>query len=208
MAEKTKTDRQDGSITKTKILSIVSLIVLILAIVFCAAVIVQTTTQGYVDLFGYSIFRVATPSMEPTLPVNTFIVSQKTDIANVVEGDVVSFVSTETYMQGSIVTHRVVGINEVDGRRCLITRGDANNSVDAAYVTSDNLVGKMVFNTNPDGFFSKAYAFVTNRQVFFLVIIVPMLLVAGLLMKNGIQKISDQIDQIKNEIQNDSNEEN
>jgi signal peptidase len=146
--------------------------------------------------------------MEPSLPVNTFIISQKTDIENIVEGDVVSFISTEAYMNGSVVTHRVVGIKELDGKICLITRGDANNSVDAAYVTGDNLVGKMVFNTEPDGFFSNAYKFVTNRQVFFIVVIAPMLLVAGILMKNGIQKFREQIDQLKKEIQDDSKEDN
>ena len=75
-------------------------------------------------------------------------------------------------------------------------------------MTSDNLVGKMVFNTEPDGFFSNAYAFVTNRQVFFIIVIAPMLLIAGILMKNGIQKLSEQIDQLKKEIQDDSNKEN
>ena len=182
-----------------KILSVVSIVFLALAITFCSVVVFQTLTQGYVNLFGFSIFRVATPSMEPELPVNTFIISQRTDIEDVSRGDIVSFVSTEAYMNGSVVTHRVVDIKEIKGQICLVTRGDANNSVDAAYVTRDNLVGKMVFRTDSDGFFSQAYAFISNRQVFFLVIIAPMLLIAGILLKNGIKKIHEQINEIKND---------
>ena len=208
MAEKIKIAGQNRSVTKIKIFSVVSIAFLILAITFCAVVIIQTTTLGYVNLFGYSLFRIATPSMEPSLRVNTFIISQATDIENLAEGDVVSFISTESYMNGRIVTHRVVSIKEVEGKTCLITRGDANNSIDAAYVTSDNLVGKMVFHTKPDGFFSNAYTFITNKQVFFIVVIAPMLLVAGILMKNGIQKLHEQIDQLKKEIQNDSEDDN
>ncbi len=204
MTDKSNTPERDGALGKIKILSIASIALLVVAILFCGTIIIQTVTQGYVSLFGYSVFRVITPSMEPTLPVDTFIVSQKTDIGEINEGDIVSFVSTESYLKGGVVTHRVVEKKEVNGRVCLITRGDASNSVDAAYVTSDNLVGKMVFRTDPDGFFSRAYAFVTNRQVFFLVVIAPMLLIAGILLKNGIGRIHEQINEIKKEIQNES----
>lgn len=201
MTDKTKIAKRGCSITKIKILSVFSIVVLALSIVFCTVVIAQTLTQGYVSLFGHSVFRVVSPSMEPTLPVNTFIVSKKVDIREIRTGDIVSFVSTEAYMNGSIITHRVVEIKQVNGQIGLVTRGDASNSVDATYVTVDNLVGKMVFNTDPDGFFSKAYAFVTNRQVFFAVVIAPMLLVAGVLLKNGIRRINKQINEIK-KIQN------
>ena len=187
-----------------KALSVISIVLLVLAIAFCALVIFQVITQGYVSVCGFSIFRVVTPSMEPELPVDTLIISQKVDIYEIREGDIISFVSKEAYMRGSVVTHRVVEIREVDSRVCLVTRGDANNSVDAAYVTSDNLVGKMVFRTREGGVFDTVYGFVMHKQVFFVVIILPMLLVAGILFRNGIKKIKDQITEIKEEIENDT----
>lgn len=190
--------------TKIKVISIISVALLVVAITFCATVIIQTVTDGYVSLFGYSIFRVITPSMEPTLPVNSFIVSQKTEIDAIEDGDIVSFISKEAYLQGGIVTHRVVEKKEVDCRICLVTKGDASNSVDAAYVTEDNLVGKMIYKSDVDGFFSKVYTFVTNRQVFFIIIIAPILIMAGMLLKNGATNIYEQIKEIKKEIENDS----
>lgn len=199
------TDRSNGAhergTTKLKILSLLSIVLLTLAIVFCAIVIFQTVTQGYVSIAGYSVFRVVTPSMEPELPVDTFILTQKVDINDIQTGDIISFISKETYLNGGVVTHRVVDIKIVDGRVCLVTRGDASNSVDAAYVTSDNLVGRMVAKTEKDGFISQAYRFVNNKQVFFVFIIMPMLIAAGLLLKGGIQKIYQQISEIKQEIE-------
>ena len=190
---------------KTKALSVISIVLLVLAIIFCTTIILQVSMQGYVSVFGFSVFRIATPSMEPTLPVDTFIISQKVDISELEEEDIICFVSREAYLKGNVVTHRIVEIKEVDSRICLITRGDNNDSVDAVYVTSDNLVGKMVFKTEPDGFISTTYRFITQKQAFFLIIILPMLVIAGFLFKNGIKKIREQINEIKREIENDSN---
>lgn len=204
MTKRSNVAVRDSALSKAKILSVISVVLLVLAIVFCTTVILQVTIRGYVSILGFSVFRVATPSMEPALPVGTFIVSKKTDINELEKDDIICFVSKEAYMNGSIITHRIVEIKEIDSRICLITRGDANNSVDAAYVTEDNLVGKMVLKTDPNGFFSTTYKFLTQKQVFFLVIILPMLVVAGFLLKNGIKKIHQQINEIKKEIENDS----
>lgn len=203
MTDRSKREKKREATTKVKVLSAISIVLLTVAIVFCAIVIFQTATQGYVSLAGYSVFRVVTPSMEPELPVDTFIITQKVDINDIQEGDIISFISKETYLNGGVVTHRVVETKIVDGRVCLVTRGDASNSVDAAYVTSDNLVGRMVAKTEKDGFISQAYRFLNNKQVFFVFIIMPMLIVAGLLLKGGIQKIYQQISEIKQEIEND-----
>lgn len=185
---------------RVKALSITSYVLLTLAIILCVVVVFQVITQGYVQIFGYSLFRVVTPSMEPELPVGVFIISQKVNIHDINEGDIVSFASLESYMKGSIVTHRVVDIKEVNGKLSLVTRGDANNSVDGYYVTEDNLVGKVVFNTKEDNFFVKAYKFLTQKHIFFLIIILPMLIVAVCLLRGGIVRMSDEIKNIKDEI--------
>ncbi len=201
MTNKSDITQQDVSLKKAKALSTISMVLLVLAIIFCATIILQVSTQGYVSILGFSVFRIATPSMEPTLPVNTFIISRKTDIRELNKDDIICFVSKEAYLNGNIVTHRIDEIKEIDSEICLVTRGDNNNSVDSVYVTSENLVGKMVFKTNPNGFISTVYSFITQKQAFFLIIILPIFIIAGLLFKNGIKKIREQIDEIKREIQ-------
>ena len=185
---------------RVRALSIVSYVLLTLAILLCAVVVFQVITQGYVQIFGYSMFRVVTPSMEPELPVGVFIISQKVNIEDINEGDIVSFASLESYMKGSIVTHRVVDIKTVNGKLSLVTRGDANNSVDGYYVTEDNLVGKVVYNTKEDSFLVKAYKFITQKHIFFLIIILPMLIFAVCMLRGGVVKMKDEIKNIKEEI--------
>ena len=185
---------------RVRALSIVSYVLLTLAIILCVVVVFQVITQGYVQIFGYSLFRVVTPSMEPELPVGVFIISQKVNIQDINEGDIVSFSSLESYMKGSIVTHRVIDIKDVNGKISLVTRGDANNSVDGYYVTEDNLVGRVVYNTKEDNFFVRAYKFITQKHIFFLIIILPMLITAVCMLRGGIVRMSDEIKNIKDEI--------
>ena len=181
-------------------LSVISYVALTIAIIFCAAVVFQIVTQGYVSIFGYSMFRVVTPSMEPTIPTGALIISQKTDIESVAVGDIICFSSLESYMRGRIVTHRVVEVKTVEGKINLLTRGDANNSVDGYYVTEDNLIGKMIFCTEKDNFFVKAYEFITHKNAFFLVILLPLLLVAVILIRRGILTLNDEIGRLKQQI--------
>ncbi len=185
---------------KTKALSIISYVLLTLAIVFCAVIVFQILTQGYVSIFGYSMFRVVTPSMEPEIPTGALIISQKVNIEDIENGDVICFSSLESYMKGSIVTHRVVDIKSLNGKINLVTRGDANNSVDSYYVTEDNLIGKIVLSTKKDNFFVNAYEFITQKHAFFLIVILPMLAVAIILIRRGIANLNEEIRKIKEDI--------
>lgn len=188
------------SAKKVSALVITSYVILTLTIIFCAVIVFQVVTQGYVCIFGYSVFRVVTPSMEPEIPVGSIIISQNVDVSEIQKGDIVSFVSRESYMKGKVVTHRVDNVKTVDGKINLVTRGDANNSVDAYHVTEDNLVGKMVFNTGNDNLVIKAYEFITQKHVFFLIVILPMVIVAAFLLKNGISNMNEEIRKIKEDI--------
>lgn len=199
MKKKSNNGAAEKTTKRARALSVISYVLLTLAIIFCAVIVFQIITQGYVSVFGHSMFRVVTPSMEPEIPVGAIIISQKTDIEDIKKGDIVSFVSLEAYMNGRVVTHRVDDVKAVNGEVCLVTRGDANNSVDAYYVTEDNLVGRIIFNTDKDNFFIKAYEFITQKQVFFLIVILPMVIIAAILLKNGISNMNEEIRRIKEE---------
>ena len=80
-----------------KIFSIASSVLLVIAILFCGTVMYQIKTDGYVTLFGCSVFRVVSESMGDTMPVGSLIISQKTDMESVQEGDIISFFSRESY---------------------------------------------------------------------------------------------------------------
>ena len=74
MKEETQTQSLRG-----KLSSGLSSLALVIAVVLCLTVVVQVTTNGYVQIGGYSLFRVITGSMEPEIPVNSLLICKKTE---------------------------------------------------------------------------------------------------------------------------------
>ncbi|MBO5023882.1 MAG: signal peptidase I [Clostridia bacterium] len=183
-----------------KIFSIATSVLLAIAILFCGTVMYQIKTNGYVTIFGCSVFRVVSESMGDTMPVGSLIISQKTDIESIKEGDIISFFSRESYMAGQIITHRVAEIKDRDGELLLVTRGDANNSVDGFYVTKENFIGKIIVILRPEGFITTLYSILTNKIGFFSVVVVPVIILVTIIMQENIKKITKEIKAIKQEI--------
>lgn len=188
--------------TKTeKFISVATSILLALAVLFCGFVMMQIHRDGYVTIVGCSVFHVVSGSMEPEIPVGALIISQKTEIEDIEVGDIISFRSLEPYMQGSIVTHRVVEIHKKDGELALVTQGDANNSMDAYYVTRDNLIGRIIYHTPDGNFVTSLYGFLTNKAGFFVVIVVPVILLTATILQDNMRRIRKEIKKLKQEIE-------
>ncbi len=91
-------------------------------------------------LIGLQVFHVVSPSMEPTYSVGDLLYVKTVDPDSVKVGDPITFVLNEDLV---VATHRVVAI---DGEnRQFTTKGDANETEDAAPVHFNNLVGVPVF---------------------------------------------------------------
>ncbi len=120
----------------------------------------------------FSIYTIASGSMTPTLNVYDVIINSKVnDINDVKIGDVVTFVSTWQVNSGMIVTHRVVGLKELDNKEiCLITRGDYNTGEDQSCVRKENLIG--VTKAVIPGL-GRVQAFLASRAGWLLIIVVP-----------------------------------
>ena len=91
-------------------------------------------------LMGMQVFNVVSGSMEPTYSVGDLLYVKDVDPDSVKVGDPITFVLNEDLV---VATHRVVAI---DGQaRQFYTKGDANETADAAPVHFNNLVGVPVF---------------------------------------------------------------
>ncbi len=93
---------------------------------------VKIQKKDYANLFGYSLFEVATGSMSPTIEVGDVVITKLTKEVN--ENDII------VYMDGNnIITHRLI---EKNGDK-IITRGDANNSEDKP-IEEKMIIGEVV----------------------------------------------------------------
>ncbi len=91
-------------------------------------------------LVGLQVFHVVSPSMEPTYSEGDLIYVKSVDPDSVKIGDPITFVLNEDLV---VATHRVVAIDSEN--REFTTKGDANETEDAAPVHFNNLIGVPVF---------------------------------------------------------------
>ena len=91
-------------------------------------------------LVGLQVFHVVSPSMEPTYSEGDLLYVKTVDPDSVKVGDPITFVLNEDLV---VATHRVVAIDSEN--RQFTTKGDANETEDAAPVHFNNLIGVPVF---------------------------------------------------------------
>lgn len=156
-----------------QILDILSVILILCAVIMLGALIFHK--EGEVpNIGGYSLLRVMTGSMEPTIHVDELLVVKQVDTKEIEEGDIISFYSRSQELYGQINTHRVVDKLEVDGNLVFRTQGDANDLVDQTEVQTIDLVGKIVGSSYIVG---RAVRLISNPIIFLLLIAIPLLLI-------------------------------
>ena len=135
---------------KNKVFRIIKLIkniicwTLIAVLVFTLVVFFMSRINGSTpSVFGYSIFRVSSGSMEPELMVGDIILDKTVDNPEDLKvGDVITFKSSE--YGDMLVTHKVIKAPyEENGKLMLQTKGIANEVEDKP-ICVDNVKGIMI----------------------------------------------------------------
>lgn len=158
-----------------RVVNVLAAVVIALALV----VLLRTvfTPAGEVPSLGnYSFMRTLTGSMEPAIPVHSFIVTEAVDPESLQVGDIITFRSTESKLEGALNTHRITSVYEEGGQLMFHTKGDANAVEDSEPVSSINVVGKVVFISAALG---TVVSFFSNPLVFFPFVVVPLVLLLG-----------------------------
>lgn len=127
-----------------KILSILSFVFLGIMVITVIFFFVQRVTGGNTTIFGYSVYRVSSGSMEPELSVGDVILTEKVDAKSLQIGDIITYNGMEGSYAGKVITHRVEDIEEVNGQFLFTTKGDANPEIDPI-VYEAQILGKMAF---------------------------------------------------------------
>lgn len=204
--DKTETQTSDKSRRK-KVGNIISSAVLTAAILFCFYVLVQVSVKGYVSVGGFSLFRVVTGSMEPTISTGSLIISKSEDITEIKEGDIVCFRSKDPALFGNIITHRVVAVGYGTSGVMLRTQGDANITADTQLVDKENYIGKTVWYSSEGNFMAVLLSVLTDKVGFFTIIMIPVILIVTLIINENIKKIKKEVSKVKEEAEQQSSEE-
>lgn len=94
-------------------------------------------------VFSYSPQVIITGSMHPAIKIGDVAIVHKLPKdkirSEVQVGDIILFPMGEIK-----VTHRVIGITEIEGNYFYVTKGDANNAPDSPWTLQHNILGKVV----------------------------------------------------------------
>lgn len=153
--------------------NVLSWVLLVFALLITLMVFSSARNNGVANLMGYIPLTVETDSMVPTFSSKDLIIcTEIDDIYKLNENDVITY---WTIIEGARVknTHRIVHINEFEGTRSFITRGDANSMDDDYTVYAGDLIGKWTKFRVPG--FGAVMGFLRTKTGFFACILVPMI---------------------------------
>lgn len=108
--------------------------------------------RGEVPRIGnYSVMHIVSESMEPNIPMGTYILVKRVPAEEVKKDDVICFYSTDPTIYGRPNTHRVVEQPYWEnGELYFVTKGDNNPIPDKDPASAERLIGVWV--TNLEGF--------------------------------------------------------
>ena len=128
--------------SKLKLAAKITLIALVAVMFFTVVYVMVCNLRGKVaSVGGYSVMKVVTGSMEPSIHVGDYILIRETDAEDLKVGDVITFLSDDPTIKDMPHSHRITKIND-DGT--FTVKGDANPTEDVYTVKSDRIIGKYV----------------------------------------------------------------
>ncbi|TGD13098.1 signal peptidase I [Brevibacterium sp. S111] len=118
-------------------------------------------------VIGAEPYTVISGSMEPTIPTGSIVVSQHVGADDVAFGDVITYQLKSG--EPLTVTHRVVGVDIVEGQTRYRTQGDANNAEDPLPVRPEQIRGVVIYHIPFVGYLGQLVP-MGNRQTIATVI--------------------------------------
>lgn len=109
---------------------------------------IKAKKEGRVPtFFGYFFSIVATGSMEPEIPVGSFLVVKSTDVETVEVGDNVVFRALSGSAAGEKIVHEVIEKGYDRDGIYFITKGKSNATPDSDKVRESNFIGIEIYHS-------------------------------------------------------------
>jgi len=175
-----------------KIIKAIIFIVLLLYVVFT---IIQRVS-GNQSIFGYRLFAVATGSMVPDYNINDVLAIKEVNHNEIKVGDDITYLGKKQDVSGKIVTHRIIDIEEKNGKKTYLTKG-INNDVEDPTIGDDQIYGKVVGKVPV---VTQINHIVKNQYGFFFLIFLPLVIVIFLEIADTVTEMKqDKIEKDKKE---------
>lgn len=137
------------------------------------------------NVLGYRFYICLSDSMKATdFAAGDLVVSKEVDTSTLVEGDIISFISTDNNSYGEVVTHKIRKITNSNGVLTFKTYGTTTDTDDQVGVPSYNILGKYKFAIPKVGYF---FNFLKTVPGYICCIFIPFMLLIILQLIDTIQ---------------------
>ena len=151
--------------------SIIVILVLV-GIILAAYFIDFKMRDSRIETPLYGAYVIVSGSMEPIIKVHDAVLTKRWSEEDVKIGDVVTYRSVDNSYYGILVTHRVVNIEEKNGQKVFITKGDHNETIDRSPVYFSQIQGKVIMRIPKIGYLKY---FLVEYYGWIAVVVVPCL---------------------------------
>ncbi|MFK9091956.1 signal peptidase I [Bacillus salipaludis] len=124
--------------------------------------------EKFPSIFGYKPLTILSNSMKPTFNAGDVV------LINVKKDPHVNEVVTYKQTDGTLITHRIIEEVNKEGKTFFKTKGDNNNVADDRVVSRSTIIGVEQLVIPNAGYIAR---FVTGPIGFFLIIVIPLLIV-------------------------------
>lgn len=130
--------------------------------------------KGDTSMPKYNAFVVLSGSMLPEIKINDVVITKQKELNELKEGDIITFLSSDSRFYGVTVTHRIREIyyDSVSNKYTFKTKGDNNNAEDLALVDGSRILGKVIFKVPFIGYIQK---FLATKGGWIIVVLIPCL---------------------------------
>lgn len=156
----------------TILVSMILWAVILLAALFAFTTLATRDNNLVANLAGFTPLSVMSDSMSPTFNAGDLIIIRKCTPATLEEGDIITFHAIINN-EFALNTHRIAEIQNQNGARSYVTKGDNNVIADTHIIADGDIVGKYVGRLP---YFGKVVQFLSSSTGFLLVIVLPLLL--------------------------------
>lgn len=125
-------------------------------------------------MYKYRVFTVVSGSMEPIIKNGSVVIVKKTSTYKT--NDLVTFKNIEGT---GTVTHRIVKMEQSQGKYLIFTKGDGNANVDQVAIKPEDIIGKVVFTLPLAG---KFFLLVSSQKLLPITFYIPAGLLFGTLL--------------------------
>ncbi len=161
-------------VAKTLLYVVFVFMVFIIFVIACYVIGIQRNLKNNnYEAPLYSAYVIVSPSMHPTIKVNDAVIVKRTSAKKIKEGDIITFVSSDTRTSGITITHRVIEVlKDSDGNRLFRTKGDNNNVADSSLVKENDLSGKVIMKIPKIGYIQY---FISRKYGWIIAVVIPCL---------------------------------